>query len=83
MKLVKNFIRDFDEIYQPSAERLHFRGDFLMKSYIGGLVSFGITLFVIYQFWIMNGYDMLMRNGPSLASLAESMDYEAVGQVSV
>ena len=48
MKAVKNFIRDFDEIAPPSADSMHFKGDFLIKSYLGGLVSFGITLFVIW-----------------------------------
>lgn len=79
MKAVKNFIRDFDEIAPPSADSMHFKGDFIIKSYLGGLVSFGITLFVIWQFWFLNGKQMILREGPSLSSLAESMDYEAVG----
>jgi hypothetical protein len=58
---------------------MHFKGDFLIKSYLGGLASLGITLFVIWQFLFLNGKQMIMREGASLSSLAEMMDYEAVG----
>ena len=83
MKQVRNFIRDFDEIAPPSAGSLHFKGDFLTKSYLGGIASFGVTLFVLYQFWYMNGLMMVTKTDPSLSSLAESLDYEAVGKIQI
>ena len=70
MKTAKNFIRDLDEIYPPSCGNMHFKGDSETKSYIGGLASFGVTIFVLF-FVYGNGLKMFTRSDAALSSLAE------------
>ena len=82
MKQVKDYIRDLDEIYPPSSTSLHFQGDRKQKTFIGGLASFGVTLFVLY-FCYDNGKRMFGFGDPALSSLAEKMKYDEVGQVKI
>jgi hypothetical protein len=70
MKTVRNFIRELDEIAPASAGNLHFKGDSSIKSYLGGLASFGVTIFVLF-FVYGNGLKMFTRSDASLSSLAE------------
>ena len=71
-----------DEIYPPSAGNLHFKGDTKQKTFIGGLASFGVTLFVLY-FVYGNATRMFTRSDASLSSLAEQMRYDDVAKVSI
>ena len=79
---MKSFIRDFDEIYPPSVDGLHFKGDTKQKSFIGGLASFAVTVFVIF-FVYGNGRKMFLRDDPTLSSLAEELIYESVAVVPI
>lgn len=71
-----------DEIYPPSAGNLHFQGDTKQKTFIGGLASFGVTLFVLY-FCYDNGKRMFGYGDPALSSLAEMMKYDEVDKVPI
>jgi hypothetical protein len=47
-KATSDYIRDLDEIVEPSAASLHFQTDFKQKTFAGGLASFAVTLYVLY-----------------------------------
>ena len=72
-----DYIRDSDEIVEPSANNLHFQTDFKQKTFAGGLLSFGVTLYVLF-FVYSKGTMMFNRDDPTMISLEEPMDYEGV-----
>lgn len=49
---------------------------------MGGLASFGVTLFVLY-FVYNNAKRMIGYDEPALSSLAEKMSYDDVGKVKI
>ena len=59
---------------------MHFRTDAKQKSFIGGLASFGVTIFLIF-FVYTNGLKMVTRDDATMATLAEGMSYEDVGKI--
>ena len=79
-KATSDYIRDLDEIVEPSAASLHFQTDFKQKTFAGGLASFAVTLYVLY-FVYQKGSTMFNRDDPNMTSLEEQMSYEDVGQV--
>ena len=46
-KAVFNWVRESDEIAEPPATQLHFDGDSKQKTILGGLVSLGVTVYLI------------------------------------
>lgn len=81
-KPISDYIRDLDEINEPSAATLHFQTDFKQKTLIGGLCSFGVTIYVLF-FVYNKGKMMFGRDDPNMTSLEEQMDYDSVGKVSI
>ena len=69
-KQVSDYIRDLDEIVEPSAAGLHFQTDFKQKTFAGGLASFAVTLYVLY-FVYSKGKTMFERDDPNMTSLEE------------
>ena len=45
---VFEYITDADELTPPQASNLHFKTDYLQKTFIGGLISMGVSLYVVY-----------------------------------
>ena len=76
-----DYIRDLDEIVEPSAAGLHFQTDFKQKTFVGGLASFAVTCYVLF-FVYSKGIMMFQRDDPNMTSLEEEMSYDDVGQVS-
>ena len=69
-KAVVDWIRNSDEIVEPSASTLHFQGDSKQKTFIGGVASMLVTgylLFMVYS----NGKKMVMRDDNKITSLLE------------
>ena len=80
-KATSDYIRDLDEIVEPSAASLHFQTDFKQKTFAGGLASFAVTLYVLF-FVYQKGSTMFNRDDPNMTSLEEQMSYDDVGKVS-
>ena len=79
LKQARLFITDIDEIAPPSATNLHFQGDIKQKTLLGGLVSLGVYLYVLY-FVYQNGKKMVTYDDPSISSIEKQMDYIEVGK---
>ena len=79
-KATSDYVRDLDEIVEPSAASLHFQTDFKQKTFVGGLVSFAVTCYVLF-FVYSKGSSMFNRNDPNMTSLEEQMNYDDVGKV--
>lgn len=80
IKDIQGFVTTRDEIAPPGYSNLHFHSDEKQKTFFGGFVSFGVTL---YTLWIAytRGRQMLDFDDPTISSITEVMDYEAVGKV--
>lgn len=75
---VFEYITDADELTPPQASNLHFKTDYLQKTFIGGLISMGVSLYVVYVA-ITKGIQMFSFDGPTITSIAEKMNYDDVG----
>jgi hypothetical protein len=47
-KPISDYIRDLDEIVEPSAATLHFQTDFKQKTLCGGFASLVVSLYVLF-----------------------------------
>ena len=65
---VLSFITDKDEIVTPSHQNLHFQTDFMQKTFFGGLISLGVTVYVLSVAYA-RGRQMLQYEDPSNASI--------------
>lgn len=43
---IMSFVTDKDELVEPSHQKLHFKTDSKQKTFFGGLISLGITIYV-------------------------------------
>jgi hypothetical protein len=71
-------VRDKDEIVEPGASQLHFQGDSKQKTFIGGLASMGVTLYLLFMVYT-NGKKLIYKEDNSITSLMEQMNYKGVG----
>jgi hypothetical protein len=69
-KATSDYIRDLDEIVEPSAASLHFQTDFKQKTFAGGLASFAVTIYVLF-FVYSKGSTMFNKDDPNMTSLEE------------
>ena len=46
-KSIATYITDKDELVTPSHQNLHFQTDYMQKTFVGGLISLGVTLYVL------------------------------------
>ena len=79
-KKAEEFITTRDEIAPPGYSNLHFHSDEKQKTFFGGFISFGVTLYTLYIAYA-RGRQMLEFDSPATSSIAEVLDYEAVGRV--
>ena len=61
-----------DEICPPAASKLHFQGNVDQKTLIGGMLSFMITLYVLFIAFT-KGKQMLEFDEPDISSIAEEI----------
>lgn len=80
LKKAEDFITSRDEIAPPGYSNLHFHSDEKQKTFLGGFISFGVTLCTLY---IANarGRQMLEFDDPATKSISEMLDYKTVGRV--
>jgi len=81
-KPVSDYIRDLDEIVEPSAGTLHFQTDFKQKTLAGGFASLLVSLYVLF-FVYQKGRMMFSRDDPNMTSLEEQMKYAEVNTVPI
>ena len=79
-KPISDWIRDQDEIVEPSAGELHYQTDFKQKTILGGFSSLAVTCYVLYMCY-SNGRKMIELDNNNYVSLEQQMQYENVGQV--
>ena len=79
---IREYIKDKDEIVAPSASNLHFRTDYDQKTFIGGLVSFIVSMGVLYTAYA-RGKQMLQFEDPTLTSINEGINYEDVDKIGI
>ena len=46
-KSAVTYITDKDDLVTPSHQNLHFQTDYMQKTFVGGLISMGVTLYVL------------------------------------
>ena len=80
LKQAEEFITSRDEIAPPGHENLHFHSDEKQKTFLGGCISFGVTLYTLYIAYA-RGRQMLEYDDPSIKSISEVLDYDTVGKV--
>jgi hypothetical protein len=73
LKKAENFITTRDEIAPPGFSNLHFNSDEKQKTFVGGFISFGVTLYTLYIAYT-RGRQMLEFGDPSIYSIEESLD---------
>ena len=79
-KAVFNWVRESDEIAEPPATQLHFDGDSKQKTILGGLVSLGVTVYLINMVYT-KGLQLVGKGDNRIVSLSEGMNYEEIGKV--
>ena len=80
LKKAEKFITTRDEIAPPGFSNLHFHSDEKQKTFVGGLLSFGVTLYTLYIAYA-RGRQMLEFDDPSISSIEESLNVKEVGKV--
>ena len=65
---VLSYITDKDEVVTPSHQNLHFQTDFMQKTFVGGLVSLGVTIYVLSVAY-SRGKQMLQYDDPVNTSI--------------
>ena len=80
LKKAEKFITTRDEIAPPGYSNLHFHSDEKQKTFVGGLLSFGVTLYTLFIAYT-RGRQMLQFGDPTISSIEESLDVEGVGDV--
>ena len=76
---LENFIKSQDEIVQPKASDLHFSSNYKQKTFVGGIASMLVTLYVLSMVYT-NGLKMVQKDKNTYKSLEEQMDYYIVGE---
>ena len=46
-KSVFSYITDKDEVVTPSHQNLHFQTDYMSKTFVGGIISLGVSIYVL------------------------------------
>jgi hypothetical protein len=75
----EKYIRAKDELAPSGFSKLHIRTNMQQKTFIGGLLSFAVSLYVAFVFYT-RGRQMLGFMGPKISSVQEGMDYKLVGK---
>ena len=44
---VISYVTDYDEVVAPSHQNIHFQHDARQKTLVGGIISFGISIYVL------------------------------------
>jgi hypothetical protein len=70
----EKYIRAKDELAPAGFSKLHIRTNMQQKTFIGGLLSFAVSLYVAFVFYT-RGKQMLGFNGPKISSVQEGMNY--------
>ena len=73
MKSVFNFVKARDEIAPPGFSKLHFSGNVDQKTFVGGLLSFAVTLYTMYIAYY-RGLQMLSYTGPKISSVIDKLE---------
>jgi hypothetical protein len=74
-KGIAHWIRDKDEIVEPSAHTLHFQGDSKQKTMVGGIASMSVTAYLLFMVYT-NGSKLIGKDDNQITSLMEQMNYE-------
>ena len=64
----EKWIRAKDEIAPPGFSKLHIRSNMEQKTFVGGLLSFAVTLYVTFVFYT-RGRQMLGFSAPKISSV--------------
>ena len=67
LEKLRNYVRGKDEIVKPSHTRLNFMGDVKQKTFVGGMLSIFIGLYVLY-IALDRGLTMVLRHDPAIKS---------------
>jgi hypothetical protein len=68
-KKAEAFITTRDEIAPPGYSNLHFHSDEKQKTFFGGFISFGVTLYTLFIAY-SRGRQMLEFDEPATSSIA-------------
>ena len=77
---VTSYITDQDGVVSPPHQKLHFQHDARQKTLIGGLISLGISIYVLNVAY-ERGKQMLQYGDPSMTSIEQGMDQDEVGKL--
>lgn len=67
-KSLVDVIKSKDQIVKPSASFLHFENNLSQKTLLGGLVSIGVTIYLLFIVYT-NGKKMIKKDGNQIISL--------------
>ena len=68
-----SFITDKDKVVNPSHKNLHFQKDRQQKTFLGGIITIGVTLFVLSIAYV-RGNQMINFSDPEMTSVERKMD---------
>ena len=73
--MIKEFLRDRDNIAVGVQGDQHFNGDTKYKTVYGGALSVMVYCFMVW-YTGNNAYNMVMHNGPYILSMGRAIDYK-------
>ena len=69
---VLSYITDKDELVTPPHQNLHFQTDYMQKTFVGGIISLGVTIYVLSVAYA-RGKQMLQYDDPVNTSIEQGM----------